>query len=201
MSTTSKRALPTNAETHRAQAWRRRYVANLNVCYWQEWVAARQRRRRRCTWVLVILGAAFTVLIAFVGKTWIGSILMACATVTSFAFRALRDDAKTGKGEVGIERWSALRHDTDELWQDGEECEWRKRDLEIRLVKISEAEKFCQSRECDPQDDDLVYRCQGVIDNRLLHGVSYEQRKGSAEAQSTIGAGEPPAETSPASAT
>lgn len=165
------------ATSRRERAWRLRYLAHLNVCYWQEWVGLRRHKRRRLTWILGAAGAVLTLLVAFLGKTWQGTVATTASTLVMFMIGMLRDGAKTEQGEFGIERWSILCNDADTLWQDGELSIWRKQQLEVRLTALLEREKFCQSRECDPQDDTLVKKCQQTVKKRLLPGVDHEQRE------------------------
>lgn len=154
-------------QLRRNEAWRLRFIARLNVCYWQKTVARKGTVRVRVRWGCVIAGFAITVALVFVTKDWFKSVAPAVLTLVVTGGTLVVEIPSSKEARVAFERWSDLSHEVETLWTYGEYYEWDHAKTEPSVQKFVEREKNHQARDIHDPNAKIRKHCHTMVSEEL----------------------------------
>jgi hypothetical protein len=166
--------LITVKDRRRKECFRLRYTSLLNVFYWQEMVSRRRRKRALLRFGIGTAGAVVSAIIYFLDQKW-STCCSAVAALLTVAFTIWWEGQDVKSAELGHGTWSELNHDADKLWREGEDGGWTAK-LDEKLGRLDERAKHNQMSEKEPDDDQLILKCETRV-NTYLSVLSRKEKE------------------------
>ncbi len=153
--------MSTPLKDHRRQrAWQTVYFSRLNACYWKKILAHRQR-----VWVWLIWAAALVVLLIAVspfvlGIAWNPALITAGITFGAALLGAFPISAQRNQAIAYSKQWCELRHDSELLWQEGDDLGWSRQNVIAQLERLDARRREYEANEREQQDTRIVVECE-----------------------------------------
>ena len=152
---------------NKSDAWNLLWVTNVNVCYWKNLIELNEKRYRWAQCWAPLIGIIAAVIIAFVDRNWVTTVIPAIVGFVTAALGALAKRSSTRDAKKGHERWSQLSSDGDALWRHANLRGWEDPDITVRAAQLVERQKQYQAHEYHNPKTSVLEKCEALVYSQL----------------------------------
>jgi hypothetical protein len=144
-------------------------LCRLNVKYWREMLARRERRSNVAQVIVVTVGVLASIVAKLWSYSWLQSALPVLAGLVVTMGTRFMLGPTVARYRRYFERWCELGHDAEDLWQEGECHRWAGAQVSRKLERLTERERNYRSQEYDRPDLRLLKRCEQELWAEIGH--------------------------------